>query len=274
MMRVPPGYRLIEGKGMRAIVKDEYLPLLEQREFLSPGKIFKDLPPSPLKGRDSLLLVEGDAIVVRRNLHGGLIGRFLGDLFLDSTRPHRELFITWRLRTAGINTLDPIASITEKAGPFWRGYFITRYLNRAQDLVSFLEGDGPHRERLSIARRAGELLRRIHDMGVFHADLQLKNFLVEDGKVYLIDFDRAREIIPLPLSLRFNNLFRLLRSVEKHRSKGLKISPREMVAFWIGYSRREIPFGKELHKRLRFQPLRNMLWRLGWLIEGIFNPNA
>jgi len=274
MMRVPPGYRLIEKRGIRAIVKGDYLPLLEQKGLLSPGRIFEDLPPSPLKGRDSLLLVEGDAIVVRRNLHGGLIGRFLGDLFLDSTRPHRELFITWRLRTAGISTLDPIASITEKAGPFWRGYLITRYLARARDLVSFLEGGGSRGERLLVARRAGELLRRVHDMGILHADLQLKNFLVEDGKVYLIDFDRAREIIPLPLSLRFNNLFRLLRSVEKYRSKGLKISLREMVAFWIGYSRREIPFRKGLHKRLRFQPLRGTLWRLGWLIEGILNPNA
>lgn len=64
----------------------------------------------------------------------------------------------------------------------------------------------------------GACLRRFHDQGVVHADLNARNILISgDNRVYLIDFDRAR-IRAGARSLFQANLKRLQRSLQKFLS--------------------------------------------------------
>lgn len=266
-MRIPPGFSLIKEEGFFVIAREDWIPYLARRGLFRPSGVLSELGPS--RGTGGLLLVEREALVIRPNRHGGILAKVLGDLYLDRERPHRELVLLWRLRNAGINTLEPVASVTEKRGPFWRGYLMTKYLPGAVDLLKFLATAEDRRERMAIARKAGELVRRVHDLGVFHADLQLRNFLVREEEVYIIDLDRSWQRPPLPPSSRFRNLWRLMRSAEKAAYFGLlKLSPRELAAFWQGYSRGDHSLREELRKGLRLLPYRRAFWRLGWLLEG------
>jgi 3-deoxy-D-manno-octulosonic acid kinase len=61
----------------------------------------------------------------------------------------------------------------------------------------------------------GCCLRRFHAAGVYHADLNARNILVDArGSVWLLDFDRARWVAPNSRRLK-KNLQRLLQSLRK-----------------------------------------------------------
>ena len=65
-------------------------------------------------------------------------------------------------------------------------------------------------------RRAGNVIKEMHNAGIFHADLQLRNILVENDTVLLIDFDNASVHSKLSLLQRQRNLLRLKRSFIKN----------------------------------------------------------
>lgn len=270
-MKVPPGFSLIIEPSLYAIVDEHWLPYLRDRGLLDPSGLFNDLPPSSKKGRGKILIVgEEVLLVVRHNRHGGLLGFLLGDLFLDGNRVHKELLLLWRLRKAEVPTLAPVASIGKRVGPFWKQFLITEYLQGAEDMLSFLQTTFDMKRRLTVMRRAGEVVSKMHDLGVYHGDLQLKNLLVRGGEVFVIDLDKSKQMVPLPTRIRFKNLLRLMRSVEKAERRGLiGLSPKEKVAFWLGYTKgkRDL-YRLELRKRLKLHPLRRLIWRLGWLLEA------
>ena len=68
--------------------------------------------------------------------------------------------------------------------------------------------------------------RRFHDAGLVHADLTVRNILIQKGgKVFLVDFDRARLQPNAGRAFR-RNLKRLRRSMVKSQAehnKGLNI---------------------------------------------------
>ena len=70
-------------------------------------------------------------------------------------------------------------------------------------------------------RAIGVVLRRFHDAGVYHADLNAHNILLgtDDETVFLVDFDKARIITNAPLTRFAGNLKRLRRSLLKLRSQ-------------------------------------------------------
>jgi len=69
----------------------------------------------------------------------------------------------------------------------------------------------------------------MHDAGIVHADLNLKNLLVRDAfdepEAFVIDFDRARLAGRLGLGERMRNLLRLDRSVLKWAASRRAVSP-------------------------------------------------
>jgi tRNA A-37 threonylcarbamoyl transferase component Bud32 len=69
------------------------------------------------------------------------------------------------------------------------------------------------------ARAAGAAIRRFHDAGGSHADLNIKNLLLCDCgagiEVIVIDLDRARADRPPSPARRMRELMRLVRSIHK-----------------------------------------------------------
>jgi hypothetical protein len=87
---------------------------------------------------------------------------------------------------------------------------------------------------------AGRLIRRAHDAGLIHPDLNLKNILVRSGaepEAVLLDLDRGRLVGELSGRARRRMLERFWRSARKwERRTGQSLGPVLKEAFTAGYS--------------------------------------
>ncbi|HEY2037883.1 MAG TPA: 3-deoxy-D-manno-octulosonic acid kinase [Steroidobacteraceae bacterium] len=153
-------------------------------------------------------------LALRHYHRGGLISLLSSDRYVwrgeDLTRPFTEWSITYRLHRAGLPVPAPIAARYVRNGRTYCGDIITERLATVGSLAECL-GLGA----LSIVTwiSIGRCIRRFHDFGVCHADLNAHNVLLSEETVYLIDFDRCQ--LRRPGMWRDANLVRLRRSLEK-----------------------------------------------------------
>ncbi|MDR2214343.1 MAG: 3-deoxy-D-manno-octulosonic acid kinase [Nevskiaceae bacterium] len=169
------------------------------------------------KGRGAALVFEeeGRRYVLRHYRRGGLIGKFNPDRYLwrgeAATRPLRELRLTMQLAAAGLPVPFAIGARVLRWGPFYRGDLITAMLADTRTLAQRLD---EAEVSLRTWAQIGRCIRRFHDYGLYHADLNAHNILLRgDEEVYLIDFDRCR--LRDPGLWRDANLARLYRSLTK-----------------------------------------------------------
>lgn len=152
--------------------------------------------------------------VLRHYRRGGLAARLSTDRYLwrgeARTRPFAEWELTHRLHLAGLPVPVPVAARYVRRGGVYRGDIITERLAPTWSLAEALRIDA-----LSLLTwvSIGRCIRRFHDLGVCHADLNAHNVLLAEDSVYLVDFDRC-ELRPDGL-WRDGNLVRLRRSLEK-----------------------------------------------------------
>jgi tRNA A-37 threonylcarbamoyl transferase component Bud32 len=212
---------------------------------------------APRRGRGaapSVPLQGGGSVVLRRYRHGGLTGAVAGALFLGPRRALAELRVNARAEQAGA----PVPHVLCLAawpvlGPLWSALIGTAEEPNATSLLELLGVAPPPRERALRARVTGAALRRLHDAGVEHRDLQLGNVLwsrTDDGdRVVVIDLDRARFRGPgrLDDAARARGLARLARSGVKARHFGAPLGRRELAALVAGYCGRD----RSLRARLR-----------------------
>jgi len=112
----------------------------------------------------------------------------------------------------GLPVPEPIAAgYVRHALVSYRAALIVRRIPEAKPLSSFKSVEGT-----AVWHSAGECVRRFHDAGVYHADLNCMNILAAD-KIYLIDFDRGRMLPDSAAGNRWKagNVNRLERSVRK-----------------------------------------------------------
>ena len=277
--KFPSGYHLLRERKRAILVLDGYEEHLRHRGLLNPSGLWKHpLSLGRLMGRGEVIIIEGKdgEVAIRKYRHGGLLRRLAGDLFFFGARPFHEVAITEEVKSAGVPTLEILAAIMERGwGGWYRGYLITRYLPTAGDLISFLDQVPAGKRRRAVIEKAGETVRKIHQRGIYHADLHLKNFLVEEKKgikVYLIDFDKSAVFTRLAPSQRMKNLKRLDRSAEKLKRLGLSLTRGDKESFCRVYASgdKEIrPYLKVYLERYRWYRL---LYRWGWWIARVFYP--
>jgi len=191
---------------------------------------------SAVGGRGSAwLLQHGDAEwALRHYRRGGLPGRFIRDLYvwtgLEATRAWREWRLLHSLYKVGLPVPQPVAAQVVRAGLFYRADLITRRIPGATSIDALMAAGGESRVPWG---EAGHTVRRLHDAGVYHADLNAHNLLVDAAaKVHIIDFDRgARRGAG---AWRQANLARLQRSLHKLAGSGAVIAP-AWAAFLVGY---------------------------------------
>lgn len=201
--------------------------------------------PAAAKGRVHLArfpYADGYGLV-RPYKRGGLVRHFLAETYLFDNRPLRELNILRYLYEQEFAVPMPLGACWERTRVGYRGSIATQELD-ALTLVEYL---GNSRETADQAlRQCGELIRKMHDLGVFHADLQARNILVGPSSVYLIDFDNARKTQSLGPYQRARNLLRLRRSLEKNR-----FDPEIFDGIRAGYGEIHIPAWLSLLYRMR-----------------------
>lgn len=175
----------------------------------------KGCVPADKEGRGSVLRFPcGDGWgILRPYLRGGVMQHVLKDAFILANRPRRELAVHAYLYAQGIAVPEPLGACWERSGLLIRGAIATREIKAENLLELAARAHGDINETL---RSAGELIRQMHDKGVFHADLQVRNILATQDGVFLIDFDNARITNAISPVHRARNLLRLKRSIEKN----------------------------------------------------------
>ncbi len=169
------------------------------------------------KGRGNTWFVQQGAATyaLRHYRRGGLVAKLMGDRYwwrdADSTRPFAEWYLTYHMYRAGLPVPAPVAARFVKRGRTYTGDLITERLQHSESLAQLLAAGSV---QFSTWIEVGRCVRRFHEAGVYHADLNAHNVLVVNRTdVYLIDFDRGE--LRKPGWWRDANLVRLRRSLEK-----------------------------------------------------------
>jgi tRNA A-37 threonylcarbamoyl transferase component Bud32 len=276
----PEGYQRLREEGREILIRKGCEDRLRRHGLLNPAGFWaKTSHQNHLMGRGEVLVIKGSPgkIAIRRYRHGGLLRRFTGDLFLFGARPFQEVAVTEKVRSAGVPSLEILAAIRERGwGGWYRGYLITEYLPAARDMIHYLDRQRGRTRRQEVIKQAAEAVRKMHQAGIYHADLHLKNFLVEEKKkevtVYLIDFDKSAIFPHLPPSRRMNNLKRLDRSAEKLKRHGLPLTRRDKGVFCRAYAAADQEIRPLLRTFLKQYRWYNLLYRCGWWIARILYP--
>ena len=168
------------------------------------------------RGASEKIEIEKQFYVLRHYLRGGFIARFSRDYYLwtglSQSRPFQENKVIQLALQKSLPVPEVVAFCVEKSGLFYRASIISRFIDNEGTLASFLF-DSELSNSLWI--KLGELIRRLHQAGISHADLNANNILIDkNGKFYLIDFDKAKIISTLAKTGE-NNIQRLLRSLKK-----------------------------------------------------------
>lgn len=262
------------------MIREDSEDRLLRQGLLNPTILWSKTPqPSHPAGRGEVLLIKGKegGVAVRKYWHGGLLRRLTGDLFFFGARPFQEVAITEGVQSAGVPTAEILAAIIDRGwGGWYRGYLITKYLPTATDLISYLDKEPQGARRQAVIEKAAEAVKRMHQRGIYHADLHLKNFLVEGKrpKVYLIDFDKSAVFPRLKPSRRMKNLKRLDRSAEKLIRHGLSLTKRDKKTFCRTYTSGDREIRLYVKTYLQRYHWYQRLYRWGWWIARILYPRS
>lgn len=169
-------------------------------------------------GRGGVFVVDTPlgAAVLRHYRRGGSVARVLGDRYLwtgiSSVRSVAEYRLLRRLYEAGLPVPLALGGAWRRDGLYYSADLLTRQIPSAgplsDDLARILRDP-------SMPGRIGKCVGRFHAAGVFHADLNAHNILVDgEQNIWLIDFDRGRILQP-QAAWQQANLRRLHRSLAK-----------------------------------------------------------
>jgi len=229
--RPPPnleGTHLLRSQGpVTVLVRRDWASALPLDALLdgAPLRAWGRPMPHELRGRGAVEVLATGAgeIVAKRLRRGGIIGAAFRELYGDPWRPAREAWVTEQLADRGCPVAPVVATrATRVWGALFRLEIATARVVGAEDLLDALRGarDAPAR-LVTLASAAGRTLRRLHELGLHHRDLQVKNLLVPadlaaDGLLVVIDLDRCELGAPPTRQERVLSLARFARSLVKH----------------------------------------------------------
>ncbi len=258
------GYDTVYSGPHLVLVRPAWRPLLLEALLAD----FRDVPPGArrrIAGRTEhfsyLPAGAPDRILVRQLARGGLVS-FAGNLHLGLGRVLRELAAADRAARAGLRVPEIVACrATQAGGPFWRFTLAVREIEGARDLLAVLPEAAPA-DRHRLLEDVALEIRKLHEAGVYHGDLNVKNILVRGREVYLVDFDKAVVRPAREPARDAANLARLNRSVEKRlRDVVSRIDRLRFLAAYAG-GRAGLP---ELARRCAAGLGFHRLW---WSISG------
>ena len=105
----------------------------------------------------------------------------------------------------------------------------------------------------------------MHERGFFHADLNMKNILIDQGapdRLYIIDWDKSKRLERVGEDLRRANAVRFCRSMLKLAESGLPADESDAEAFLRAY-RPEEKFVRSCRDELRRTVARRRgIWKM------------
>jgi 3-deoxy-D-manno-octulosonic acid kinase len=169
--------------------------------------------PVQAGGRQAAWFVEGafGQGVLRHYRRGGLVARLSRDRYAwlgeARTRSFMEFRLLESMAAQGLPVPAPLAAAYWRSGLFYRAAILVERLPGVRPLALLL--DQP------VWQAAAASIARMHKAGVWHADLNAFNILLDpQGKAWIIDFDRGHRG-GMSTQARDNNMRRLRRSLQK-----------------------------------------------------------
>jgi tRNA A-37 threonylcarbamoyl transferase component Bud32 len=269
---IPAGFELLWENGITIIVRPDDAEAV--REFLS--RPFPAQSAEEYRGRGRLYRIhrgeDKPALLVKQYLRGGVFRGILKDRFLSALRFVSELYLTGVAAKQSVPTLKIAALAIQPAGAmFKRAYLFTEELRDTMDLAEYCKAhaNAPPAERRVLASAVAREIRNMHDGGIYHADLHLKNILVkkdDPGKVYIIDFDNGDYLADMPEERRVENLMRLDRSAEKLNLKSPLITLTDRIRCLKAYcgGKKEVygRFKELVRGQVKWRKLHRAWWKV------------
>lgn len=221
---------------------------------------------------------EDQGIVVREYRHGGLLRKVLKDRFFIPHRALKELFVLVTGVFRGLNVPEPVGA-SQSYGPLvlYKARIVTKEIPDGRNLPDFLKDvKATSEKRELVLKKSGEAIRKIHDAGIYHRDLNMNNlFVVDDGgTIYVLDFDRAKISNKVGLKKREKNLGRLLRSarkLERYGRSGFSFSEEDFELILRGYVADDEKVFEALKKATISSHLLMIRAKIGWALDRLLH---
>lgn len=218
-----------------ADVSDEVAQLYRLHRWVYDAVIADD-SSSILRGRKPVVagrLGRRD-VIVKRLHHGGLLAPLLGDRFLTRRRFSAHAANAAFLRVHGIATPAVVFAGWRRSGGFVRGEIGLERLDGVDADRYFFSGSPAAADEVS--RAIGALVRRMHDAGFVHGDLNLMNVLVRGpASLSILDLDKGTIFSHVGGRARRANLERLYRSIRKQGHAQRELAEKIITGVEEGY---------------------------------------
>ncbi|RDH81497.1 MAG: 3-deoxy-D-manno-octulosonic acid kinase [endosymbiont of Galathealinum brachiosum] len=179
-------------------------------------------------GRGQAWFVELGEIsaVYRKYMRGGLVARLNRQTYISLSHENTRSIKEWRLLQwmfkQGLPVPRPVAaSICRYPFSYSPLYHAQILIERLPDVETLDYILSQQEIEDNVWQAVGQCIRRFHNAGVYHADLNANNILLNaQSTVYLIDFDKGelRDDQPENALWKEENLQRLKRSLVKQQS--------------------------------------------------------
>ena len=291
---LPKNCSLIENGNVTLFIKNEFKEKLFKQGISHPEQLIANTPhvDKHFKGRGilpSILIQEsnGQRMVVKHCMRGGLIRLLSKDIFWGGNRPLQEMIINTKILQKGINTTEIIAATKHSVlGPLYKAYLFSKEIPECIDLINLFNGlkqkpsERRFKEKKCLFQAIARAFVKMHSEGIYHSDLHLKNILIQQSdsgipEVYIIDFDKADIKEKLNSKQKVKNLLRFNRSIEKYKLRGGAITRTDQLRLFKEYFKYDKEVAKlfEINKNkyIVFLKLRTLKWNLLNFISKILN---
>ncbi len=223
-LQVRPGYRAVDNQVLiyDANLLDDVTPeYFELNYWQSNNAVLGDAPG---RGTTYFVSSESGELALRHYKRGGAMGHIVSDHYLLSswtvTRPWREWHLLMHLHNSGMPVCVPVAARVKKSGVLYKADLVTKRIMGARSWQEWMiDSELPGDKWVAL----GKQIRQFHNAGLYHHDLNIRNIMLsEDGKIYLIDFDKSG--FRKDGVWQRGNLSRLLRSIHKVEKNGVSLN--------------------------------------------------
>lgn len=268
---LPSEFKTRTSDGITVAALPEYLDLLATA----------DIPELPQAGHGRaavrrLALPSGVNLLIRQYRRGGILRVVNKEKYLSPRRPLDEIRISCEAAARGVPVANVVGAIFEARPPFWLCSLATEEIEDALDLgeyICWLPATPPREilvEKRQIIDATAGAIRKMHDAGLYHADLQVKNILVRRSttgvEILFVDLDKSTINDSVPERLRARNLRRLNRSIMKMQRALPPIDDDDRRRFLRAYRSGDSIFGDDVSTLLkscrRSVALHSLSWRV------------
>ncbi|MFT2109579.1 3-deoxy-D-manno-octulosonic acid kinase [Marinomonas sp. 2405UD68-3] len=211
--------RQVVSKNIELLLSETTLPIISDW-FSANYWQSRDELSGIASGRGTVWFIKNTQgeFVLKQYRRGGVISKFIKYRFLfegfQKSRPFQELSLLESMFNQGLPVPKPIAGKVIKKNGFYEAFLLTETLSNTNELFELARNAIPINWY-----SVGQTIKRFHQAGVFHSDLNCHNILIDNTKkVWLIDFDKCDQRPPSS-DWQESNLQRLLRSLNKEQQK-------------------------------------------------------